>query len=59
MVSVACKLSHLAGLETSSFRVIEHRTEQSSFPSKSTGRVSSPRHRDTGNLLLSDLEMLG
>lgn len=55
MISVACKLSHLAGMGTSSGRAIEHRIEQFSLPSKSTGQTSSPHHLDTGNVLLSAL----
>lgn len=55
MLSVACKLTHLTGLGTRSFRAIEHRIEQSSLPSKSIGQMSSPCCLDTGNMLLSVL----
>jgi len=53
MTSVACKLNHLASLGASSVRAAEHRTAQSSLPSKSTGQRSSPRHLGTENGLLS------
>lgn len=55
MISVACKLHHLTGLGTSSFRAIGHRIEQASLPSKSIGHMSGPCHPGTGNMLLSVL----